>query len=52
VVGAVTEDGVIVTEEIELGDKLENMAAQTARKVVSKTSDVAGDVTASAIVLA
>src|SRR5499427_8671655 len=41
-----------ITKEIELGDKLENMGAQMVREVASKTSDVAGDGTTTATVLA
>src|SRR5262252_4184058 len=48
----VTKDGVTVAKEIELGDKLENMGAQMVREVASKTSDVAGDGTTTATVLA
>src|SRR5262245_26120502 len=48
----VTKDGVTVAKEIELGDKFENMGAQMVREVASKTSDVAGDGTTSATVLA
>jgi len=49
---AVTKDGVTVAKEIELEDKLENMGAQMLREVASKTSDVAGDGTTTATVLA
>src|SRR5499427_1534125 len=49
---AITKDGVTVAKEIELGDKLENMGAQMVREVASKTSDVAGDGTTTATVLA
>ena len=48
----VTKDGVTVAKEIELGDKFENMGAQMVREVASKTSDVAGDGTTTATVLA
>src|SRR5690242_6858332 len=48
----ITKDGVTVAKEIELGDKLENMGAQMVREVASKTSDVAGDGTTTATVLA
>ena len=48
----ITKDGVTVAKEIELGDHLENMGAQMVREVASKTSDVAGDVTTTATVLA
>jgi chaperonin GroEL len=48
----VTKDGVTVAKEIELGDKLENMGAQMVKEVASKTSDVAGDGTTTATVLA
>src|SRR5436309_5945190 len=48
----VTKDGVTVAKEIELEDKLENMGAQMVREVASKTSDVAGDGTTTATVLA
>ena len=48
----VTKDGVIVAKEIELGDKFENMGAQMLREVASKTSDLAGDGTTTATVLA
>src|SRR5512145_2526581 len=48
----VTKDGVAVAKEIELGDKFENMGAQMVREVASKTSDVAGDGTTTATVLA
>src|ERR1700736_3008242 len=48
----ITKDGVTVANEIELEDKFENMAAQMVRKVASKTSDVAGDGTTTATVLA
>ncbi len=48
----ITKDGVTVAKEIELGDALENMGAQMLREVASKTSDVAGDGTTTATVLA
>ncbi len=48
----VTKDGVTVAKEIELGDKFENMGAQMVKEVASKTSDVAGDGTTTATVLA
>ena len=48
----VTKDGVTVAKEIELSDPLENMGAQMVREVASKTSDVAGDGTTTATVLA
>ena len=48
----VTKDGVTVAKEIELEDKYENMGAQMVRQVASKTSDVAGDGTTTATVLA
>ena len=48
----VTKDGVSVAKEIELPDALENMGAQMVREVASKTSDVAGDGTTTATVLA
>ncbi len=48
----VTKDGVTVAKEIELEDKYENMGAQMVREVASKTSDVAGDGTTTATVLA
>ena len=48
----VTKDGVTVAKEVELEDKLENMGAQMVREVASKTSDVAGDGTTTATVLA
>ncbi|MDH7515567.1 MAG: chaperonin GroEL [Bacteroidota bacterium] len=48
----VTKDGVTVAKEIELEDPLENMGAQMLREVASKTSDVAGDGTTTATVLA
>jgi len=48
----VTKDGVTVAKEIELSDKFENMGAQMVREVASKTSDLAGDGTTTATVLA
>ncbi len=47
-----TKDGVTVAKEIELADPLENMGAQLVKEVASKTSDVAGDGTTTATVLA
>ena len=47
-----TKDGVTVAKEIELKDKFENMGAQMVKEVASKTSDVAGDGTTTATVLA
>ena len=47
-----TKDGVTVAKEIELKDKHENMGAQLVREVASKTSDIAGDGTTTATVLA
>src|SRR5581483_6427092 len=47
-----TKDGVTVAKEIELGDKFENMGAQMLREVASKTNDLAGDGTTTAVVLA
>src|SRR6184192_3289810 len=47
-----TKDGVTVAKEIELPDKFENMGAQMVKEVASKTSDVAGDGTTTATVLA
>ncbi len=49
---SITKDGVTVAKEIELKDPLENMGAQMVREVASKTSDVAGDGTTTATVLA
>ncbi len=49
---AITKDGVTVAKEIELKDGMENMGAQMVREVASKTSDVAGDGTTTATVLA
>jgi chaperonin GroEL len=48
----ITKDGVTVAKEIEIEDKLENVGAQMVREVASKTSDVAGDGTTTATVLA
>ena len=48
----ITKDGVTVAKEIELKDAYENMGAQMVREVASKTSDVAGDGTTTATVLA
>jgi chaperonin GroEL len=48
----ITKDGVTVAKEIELEDKFENMGAQMLREVASKTSDIAGDGTTTATVLA
>src|ERR1700687_3732478 len=48
----ITKDGVTVAKDIELADKFENMGAQMVREVASKTSDVAGDGTPTATVLA
>src|ERR1041384_6843205 len=48
----ITKDGVTVAKEIELKEPLENMGAQMVREVASKTSDVAGDGTTTATVLA
>ena len=47
-----TKDGVTVAKEISLKDKFENMGAQLVKEAASKTSDVAGDGTTTAIVLA
>jgi chaperonin GroEL len=49
---SITKDGVTVAKEIELEDKFENLGAQLVREVASKTSDVAGDGTTTATVLA
>ena len=46
----ITKDGVTVAKEIELTDKFENMGAQMVREVASKTNDIAGDGTTTAIV--
>src|ERR687891_156570 len=48
----VTKDGVTVAKEIQLEDKFENMGAQMVKEVASKTSDIAGDGTTTATVLA
>src|SRR6185436_7730333 len=48
----ITKDGVTVAKEIELSDPQENMGAQMVREVASKTSDIAGDGTTTATVLA
>ena len=48
----VTKDGVTVAKEIELKDPVENMGAQMVKEVASKTSDIAGDGTTTATVLA
>ena len=48
----ITKDGVTVANEIELSDKFENMGARMVREVASKTNDIAGDGTTTAIVLA
>src|SRR6201988_3858641 len=48
----ITKDGVTVAKEIELRDPLENMGAQLVREVASKTSDIAGDGTTTATILA
>src|SRR5690606_26400216 len=48
----ITKDGVTVAKEIELKDPLENMGAQLVREVASKTSDIAGDGTTTATILA
>ena len=48
----VTKDGVSVAKEIELSDKFENMGAQMLKEVASQTSDIAGDGTTTATVLA
>ena len=48
----ITKDGVSVAKEIELADRFENMGAQMLKEVASKTSDVAGDGTTTATVLA
>jgi chaperonin GroEL len=49
---AITKDGVTVAKEVELRDPLENMGAQLVREVASKTSDIAGDGTTTATILA
>src|SRR6186997_1380927 len=48
----ITKDGVTVAKEIELEDKFENMGAQMLKEVASKTSDMAGDGTTTATILA
>ena len=48
----ITKDGVTVAKEIEIENKVENMGAQMVKEVASKTSDVAGDGTTTATVLA
>src|SRR5579864_5605768 len=48
----ITKDGATVAKEIELSDKFENMGAQMLREVASKTNDLAGDGTTTAVVLA
>ncbi|MDR3630258.1 MAG: TCP-1/cpn60 chaperonin family protein, partial [Desulfocapsaceae bacterium] len=48
----ITKDGVSVAKEIEIKNKIENMGAQMVKEVASKTSDVAGDGTTTATVLA
>jgi chaperonin GroEL len=48
----ITKDGVSVAKEIELADKFENMGAQMVKEVASQTSDIAGDGTTTATVLA
>src|SRR5210317_349421 len=48
----ITKDGVSVAKEIELKDRFENMGAQMVKEVASKTSDVAGDGTTTATILA
>src|SRR5258708_40017732 len=48
----ITKDGVTVAKEIDLSDKFENMGAQMVKEVASKTSDLAGDGTTTATVLA
>src|SRR5437773_6351220 len=48
----VTKDGVTVAKEIELSDRFQNMGAQMVREVATKTSDIAGDGTTTATVLA
>ena len=48
----ITKDGVSVAKEVELADKFENMGAQMLREVASKTNDIAGDGTTTAVVLA
>src|SRR5207249_86325 len=48
----ITKDGVTVAKEIELSDPIENMGAQMVKEVATKTSDIAGDGTTTATVLA
>src|SRR5882757_25653 len=48
----ITKDGVTVAKEVDLKDPLENMGAQMVREVASKTSDIAGDGTTTATILA
>jgi len=48
----ITKDGVTVAKEIELGNKLEDIGAQMVKEVASKTSDIAGDGTTTATVIA
>ena len=48
----ITKDGVTVAKEVELPDACENMGAQMVKEVASKTSDVAGDGTTTATILA
>src|SRR5271157_5792219 len=48
----ITKDGVTVAKEVELADKFENMGAQLVREVASRTNDLAGDGTTTAVVLA
>ena len=48
----ITKDGVTVAKEIDLGDRFQNMGAQMVREVATKTSDLAGDGTTTATVLA
>src|SRR5207248_8266942 len=48
----ITKDGVTVAKEIDLGDRFQNMGAQMVREVATKTSDIAGDGTTTATVLA
>src|SRR3990170_2839441 len=48
----ITNDGVTIAREIELEDPFENMGAQLAKEVATKTNDVAGDGTTTAVVLA
>ncbi len=48
----ISKDGVTVAKEVEIEDKFENMGAQMVKEVASKTSDVAGDGTTSATILA